>query len=195
MKKRALAIILIVVLATAGLFAAMPSTGNGNNAVSASLNATIGDFLYHGFVNGTGPTATKYNASVTVNDAFNETTPPSFTYGFKTNAVGSFTFTMAVGNFIHSDGIASGVVKIKAVKKDNTIMTPISNVYNAFVSSSATGGLRVGEALFTILPATSADIGQADHSGGPTTIAALDTTTGAPAGAYEATITFTVSAS
>ena len=45
MKKRALAIILILVLATAGLFAAPTVTIPAD--VTATLKATIGEYFYH----------------------------------------------------------------------------------------------------------------------------------------------------
>ncbi len=192
MKKRALAILMILVLATVGLFAAMPSSGNGADQLTATLNATIGDFLNHGFTIGTGPSATKYNATVTVNDAFNATTPPSFKYGYKTNAAGGFEFKMTVGDFIHEDGLSSGTVKIKSVAKGlpAVTMTPASGDYTIFNISSS-GGLQSDETTITIVPARGTDA--LDHAGAD--VNNNQRADDAPAGSYTATIYFNVSAS
>ncbi|HAE43757.1 MAG TPA: hypothetical protein DCG34_12700, partial [Clostridiales bacterium] len=131
MKKRTLAILIILVLVTSGLFAEYNVTVP--DAATAQLTAVIGEYLYHGFANSnTVDMSTVFASSVEINDAFNETTYPSFFYGYKTNAdIGSFDFNMTVENFVNG---STGVVLIEAVESTKGFVahTENTNVYKIF---------------------------------------------------------------
>jgi hypothetical protein len=189
MKKRALAILLVLVMVTGGLFATYTVAVPG--AATATLNATIGDYLDHGFnYNGL-----KYQPSIIIDDAFG-TTAPSFRYGFRTNAQGKFVFKMVVGNFINKTTV--GTVKIASVTSDQGDLTYTPSGYTIFTDESADGPTtyeRKGEVKITIYPAK--EIADFDHTG-LTDISVNEQVGGdvtAPAGAYESIITFTISAS
>jgi len=185
MKKKVLAILLVLVLATAGLFAA-PLVIPGD--VTATLKANIGEYLEHGFNNNTA----LYQPTITVLDAFGSTAP-SFKYGFKTNAIGTFRFTMSVGNFI---GTPSGTVKIKSIAKDGVAFTSaqlLSGVYTVLTDSASTSNPRIGESTITITPATVYGSSELDHAGA--VIADGETVATAPAGDYTAILTFHIVAS
>lgn len=187
MKKRALAILLVLVMVTAGLFAAPTVTVPG--AVTATLKANIGEYLAHGF----NIAGTKYQPTVTVEDAFGATAP-SFRYGYKTNAAGTFVFKMAVGNFTNST--VAGTVKIASVSSDKgtSYAGGFYTIFNDY-SATITSAERYDEALITITPARTANIGSVDHTGAGGNIVAAETVEGGSAGAYTATLTFSISAS
>lgn len=184
MKKRALAILMILVLATAGLFAAITVAIPGD--VTATLNATIGEYLSHGFT----VAGVKYQPTVTVNGAF-AATAPSFTYGYKTNAAsGTFAFDMTVGDFIST----AGTVKIKEVTSTVAVLghIPTSRVYQLF-NYVGTGIEKTGETTITIKPFLTYTAGDVDITN--TAITALQAVNGAPAGDYSATVSFSITAS
>ena len=187
MKKKALAILLVLVLATAGLFAV--PTVTVPTAVTATLRANIGEYLSHGF----NIEGTKYQPSVTIDDAFG-TTVPSFKYGYKTNAAGTFVFKMAVTDFTNQT--VAGSVKIASVSSDKGTSYS-GGYYTIFTDTSPTitSAERYDEAVITITPARTADIGNFDHTGVGTAIAAGTTVEGGAAGAYVATLTFAITAS
>ena len=185
MKKRVLAILMILVLATAGLFAAYTVTVPGT--VTATLNSTIGEYLVHGF----NVLGVKYQATVTVPDAFNATAP-SFKYGYRTNAAtGSFSFDMTVGDFING---TAGTVKIKdVVIASGTLSHAVgTRVYQVF-SQSGTGVEKTGETTITIKPFLSYTANDTDITG--TLITALNAADGAVAGDYVSTVSFSITAS
>ena len=187
MKKRALAILMILVLATAGLFATYTVTVPTD--VTATLKATIGEYFYHGFNDGT----TKYKSSIEVLDAFNATTPPSFKYGYKTNAAtGSFTLNMTVADFLNG---SVGTVKIKDVIVSGggaLSHSAGSRVYEIF-SHSGTGVEKVDEKTITIKPFLVYSALEATDITGAT-ITATQAADGAPSGEYTALVTFNISA-
>jgi len=192
MKKRTLAILMILVLATAGLFAGtFPTAGNGATSLSATLNATIGEYLFHGF----NVSGVKYQSSVSVSDAF--TTNPVITYGYKTNAVGTYTFQFSISDFIHSAGSATGVVKIASVSSSVAGMAwnTTDSMYDLFSTTSAiVSEDRNNETNITIVPAKSGVT--TDHRNQPVTAVQVagDGTSGssAPAGSYTSTLTFAI---
>jgi len=188
MKKTFLAILMILVLATAGLFAAVTIPGD----VTATLNATIGEYLSHGFTVGT----LKYQPAITVTNAFDATTP-TFKYGYKTNAsTGTFSFDMTVGDFIGS----AGTVLIKTVTTTPAYLshTPNSRVYQIF-NQVGNGTAKTGEATIAITPYLDYTAGQVDIEG--TSVLAINTVNGdltnpgAPAGDYTASVLFSITAS
>ena len=186
MKKRALAILMILVLATAGLFAEGEITIATPDNVKATLTATIGEYLMHGFTVGTA----KYQPTVTIENAFG-TTAPSFRYGYKTNAAGTFVITMSVGNFINQT--TTGTVKIGSVTSNKTISDYAVTGYKIFDTSTIIEGERTEEAIITVYPAKTTDGTTTDHAS--VVIAANEIVTGAPAGVYVSEITFAISAS
>ena len=178
MKKTFLAILMILVLATAGLFAVtIPGS------VTATLKADIGDTLLHGF----NYSGVKYRPTVTITDAFGATAP-SFLYGYRTNAAGNFTFKMAVGNFINQN--VTGAIKIGSVASSNGALTYASTGYVIFSTLNTLGTEKTDEATITIYPAKAEGT---DHAG--TTILASEhagPSNTAPAGSYESSITFAI---
>ncbi len=184
MNKKLIAITLVLMLVTSGLFALDLST---LPTPTATLKATLGDYFHHGFVNGA-----EFEATKTVTNAFGSTAP-SFDYGYETNATGPFYIKMAVSDFVNVTPNSTGTVKIKAISVsgstpqwDNTeqkytIFTiPASNTFTRNVTT------------ITVTPAlTTADT--VDHLG--ETIPASETAAQAASGEYEATLTFSVSAS
>ncbi len=191
MKKRILAISMILVLATAGLFAAYTVTTPAD--VTAQLTAVIGEYMYHGFATSNSVDInTVFASTVEVNDAFNATTPPSFYYGYKTNAeTGSFDFTMEVGNF---DNGGTGTVLIKEVQSTKGFaVTPVvgSNDFTIFSYTAASSTEKFDATKITIVPYLTYTSGDKDINGN--TIAAVNAVSGAPNGNYTADITFSVS--
>ncbi len=177
---------MILVLATAGLFAVTVTVPSN---VTATLRANIGEYLNHGF----NIAGTKYQPTVTIDDAFGSTAP-SFKYGYKTNAAGNFVFKMAVSDFVNQT--VTGTVKIASVSSDKGTSYS-GGFYTIFTESSATvtSAERFDEAVITITPARTGDIGNFDHTGGGTAIASGSTVEGGSAGAYVATLTFSITAS
>ncbi len=172
---------MILVLATAGLFAAVPNPGT----VTATLRANIGEYLVHGFnVNGT-----KYQPTATIDDAFGATSP-SFKYGYKTNAGGTFDFYMNVGNFINQT--IAGTVKIASVTSSKgAIVYNSTTGYKIFTNTGAAlSAERNDEATITVNPAKATGF---DHTGASITNAEqVGSGTTATAGAYEAEIIFSI---
>ena len=188
MKKRALAIILIVVLATAGLFAAPTVTIPAD--VTATLKATIGEYFYHGFLTGNvgdTPNAGGYYSAKTITDAFNATAP-SFTYGYKTNAANSsFTIKMTVADFQNG---SSGVVKISGVTASGAgVLTQTGRDFQLF-TFTGDGSEKIAQKTITIKPFLTFTSGATDITGA--TIVAENTVEDAPAGDYTALITFNI---
>jgi len=189
MNKKLITIALVLVLAVSGVFAEYNVTVPA--LVTATLKATKGEFLEHGFTVG----GVKYQSEVEVLDAF--TTPPQFTYGYKTNAMGTFSFRMTVGNFIHQVS-TNPEVKIASVTIGTTTGSPVipdtGNPYYVIFSeanSSTLGSVsHVGETTITITPATGTGT---DHLGD--TIVAGEHTGDALAGAYTSTIEIAIAAS
>ena len=192
MKKRVLAILMILVLATAGLFAAYNVTVPGD--ATAQLTAVIGEFLHHGFAtSNTVNMDTVFASTVEVNDAFNETTDPSFFYGYKTNAeIGSFDFEMTVGDFTNG---STGTVLIKEVQSTKPIIahSANTNVYTVFRYTASGAADKFDATKITIKPFLTHTSGLIDINGSP--VAAVNTAKGgAPNGNYVANISFHVSA-
>ena len=189
MKKRALAIILILVLATAGLFAAPTVTIPAD--VTATLKATIGEYFYHGFLD--TPNAGGYYSAKTITDAFNATAP-SFTYGYKTNAANSsFTIKMTVADFQNG---SSGVVKISGVTASGAgVLTQTGRDFQLF-TFTGDGSEKIAQKTITIKPFLKFTPVDPDLTGPPditgATIVAENTVEYAPAGDYTALITFNI---
>ncbi|WP_320129163.1 hypothetical protein [uncultured Sphaerochaeta sp.] len=183
-KKRVISLLLVLFFVVAGAFAdvsvTMPS------AATATLKANIGEYLDHGFTIGT----VKYNPSITIENAF--AAPSQFVYGYKTNAVGHFTFTMNVGNFISTSN-ANNIVKIASVTSSLSSITYTSTGYKIFsdyTATTVTGVEQNAESTITITPAATANVGSLDHTG--SSIVAAETVQGGAAGSYVSTITFTI---
>jgi len=189
MNKKLIAIALVLVLAVSGVFAAYDVTVPGS--VNAYLYANKPEFLRHGF----NIEGIKYQASVEIYDAF--VTPPTFKYGYETNAKGTFSFRMVVGNFIHEVS-TNPQVKIASVTIGTTpvpVTTPTEGdpYYEIFTENNATtlGSLtHADEKTIVITPASATGT---DHLG--TQITAGQHTGDALAGNYTATIQFSIAAS
>ena len=189
MKKRTLAILMVLVLATAGLFAEVTITAPAN--VTATLKANIGEYLEHGFLVNNVP----YTQSIVIEDAFGATAP-SFTYGYMTNAEGVLTFKMEVGNFKNTTtNNANDIIKIASVEK-NSIAFVTSDLDGGFYTifseenDDMTTSMHSDEAVIKIFPAKATGT---DHAG--EAIAANEHAgagnTAAP-GAYAADIVFSI---
>ncbi|MBI9093842.1 MAG: hypothetical protein JEY71_03060 [Sphaerochaeta sp.] len=188
MKKRTLAILMILVLATAGLFAVPTVTIPGD--VTASLQATIGEYFYHGFTTGNvgdTPNAGGFYAAKTITDAFNAT-PPSFTYGYKTNAANStFSLKMTVADFLNG---SSGVVKIEGVTVSGAgALTQVGRDFELF-TFTGNGVDNTAQKTISIVPFLTFNNGDTDITGA--VIVAANAVNGAPAGAYQSLITFKI---
>jgi hypothetical protein len=202
MKKRSLAILMILVLATAGLFAAtMPTIGNGATPVNATLKATIGDYFYHGFVNDTTFPGTRtltnpivgsdFYATLAIENAFTTVTP--FKYGYKTNSSAIlFNLNMEVSNFL-KDGETTKFVAVQKVALNDVDVTVPGTLISIF-NFTSTAGLQSASKKIAIYPYMDFVTGAVDLAGNA--IVATNTVNGSPdAGSYTSTITFTVSAS
>lgn len=186
--KRLVVILVVLIFSTVGLFATIEVP----ESVSAKLYARIGEYLEHGFNNGTS----LYNSSIEVYNAFG-TTPPSFKYGYRTNAnSGGFSINMTVGDFINQD--TAGTVKIKAVNSSKAIVShgTGTNVYEIFRFTS-TGLERSDETTITIRPFLTYTTGDVDITNTPIssdkTVGGDGTNAGAPEGLYLATVTLSIS--
>jgi hypothetical protein len=189
MKKRTLAILMILVLATSGLFAAVTITEPAD--VTATLKANIGEYLNHGFLVNSVP----YTQFVVIEDAFGATAP-SFTYGYKTNAEGTLTFKMQVNNFKNTTtNVATDIIKIASVEKDSVAFSTndlVGGYYTIFTENNATvtESMHSAQAVIKIIPAKAMGT---DHTGDA--IAANEHAgagnTAAP-GAYAADIVFSI---
>jgi len=181
MNKKLIALAMVLLLAVGGLFAAY--TGTLPDAVTATLNANIGDYLYHGFIDSETPA--EFDATKTINDAF--ITDPAFQYGFRTNigTTFNFEFRMEVGNFIHNT-IAGAKIKIADVLVGGLSPEPISGYY---VILSKTTAVSSGAVNVVIKPAKAAGN---DHLGGVITDAEYVGGETAVAGAYTSTVTISV---
>ncbi|MDY0287878.1 MAG: hypothetical protein RBR15_03540 [Sphaerochaeta sp.] len=182
MKKTMLVIAMILIIATSGLFAAVVNPGT----VTATLKATINEFLLHGFNDG----VTKYLPAIDVTDAFNAVTP-SFKYGYTTNAAPyNFTFTMNVGDF-ENQNIPGNYVKIQSVASSGGQFLQIGATRNfqVFVYNALTNILKLDETTLTITPFLTFTGGN-DITGNP--ISTSQAVSGAPPGNYEAPIVFTI---
>ncbi len=176
MNKKLIAIALVLVLAVSGAFAVtFPGT------ITATLNATVGDFFYHGF----GQSLTN---TLSVTDAF-ATTPPTIEYGYATN-VGGATIRFTITDFESG----SNTIKIKSVSAtgggSNLVWDTVANAYKLFVIASTTTYTKQ-LALITVVPARTADT--VDHRGA--SIDSSEKVENATSGDYTATLTFSVTAS
>ena len=184
--KRLVVILVVLAISTAGLFADIEYSSIPSAV--ATLRANKGEFLYHGFADNESDTS--FDTTITIEDAF--TTAPSFYYGYKTNAAGTYVFKMNVSDFENQTN--AGVVKISSVtSSDHTSLEYNATGYEIFSEeeTTMTPATRTNYTLVTITPATVADV--ADHTG-LHTISESETVGGASAGEYVATITFSVSA-
>jgi len=182
MNKKLIALAMVLLLAVGGLFAEV-YTGTLPSNVTATLNANIGDYLYHGFVDSETPA--EFDATKTINDAF--ITDPAFQYGFRTNigTTYNFEFRMEVGNFIHNT-IAGAKIKIADVLVGGLSPDPISGYY---VILSKTTAVSSGAVNVVIKPAKAAGN---DHLGVVMTDAEYVGGVNAVAGAYTSTVTISV---
>ena len=181
MKKKCLAVCLILAMTVSVLSATPTLPAN----VVATLKATLGDYLWHGFVV-SGQSA--FQSSVEVTNAFGSTAP-SFVYGYETNAAGPYTFRMSVGDFVSS----TGTVKIKDITASGATLSwdNATSSYTVFTVPTTNTYSR-STATLTVYPAL-VTTDTTDHRGNA--ISAINTAAQAPAGDYVATITFSVSAS
>ena len=188
MKKKISAILIILVLATVGLFAiASPSDS------VALLKGDVGEYLVHGFTIGT----TKYNPTIEFTDVLSTTkTTTTFKYGYETNAAGNLTFTMSISDFINqlSAGTeaAPGVVKIKSVTGIGLVAVEgTSGSYTVFspITGAVAKDKNSGEIEISITPATKADADAVDHL---SELIGLKNTTQALPGPYISTISFSI---
>lgn len=188
MKKRVLAILMILVLATAGLFAAPTVTVPTD--VTATLKATVGEYFYHGFLTGNAgatPNLGGFYAAKTITDAFNAT-PPSFTYGYKTNAANSnFTIKMTVADFLNG---SSGVVKISGVTVSGAGVLTQSGRDFVLFTFTGNGSENTAQKTISISPFLTFTTGDTDITGAA--ILATNAVADAPAGEYTSLITFNI---
>jgi len=185
--KRLVVILMVLIFSTVGLFANIPH--DDIPTAVATLKANIGEFLYHGFAD--SELDTTFESTLTVEDAF--TAAPSFWYGYRTNAAGTYVFRMSVTDFVNQDDLTK--VKIKSVtSSEHPSMSYSTEGYELFTETNSimTESSRSDYTFITITPATVAT--GTDHTG-THVIAGVETVGGASAGAYVATITFTVGAS
>lgn len=144
MNKKVIALALVLVIAMSGAFALDLNTVDD---VTATLKATIGDYLDHGFVESGSPGV--YAATKTIESAF--ITDPVFTYGYKTNmdvVTTPIKFEMSVGDFILQSNTDIRI-KIGDVMVGTSSPVPTSGVYTLL--TSAQSGLE-GQAIVTIKP-------------------------------------------
>ncbi len=172
---------MILIITTAGLFAAVTNPGT----VTATLKATIGEYLMHGFNDG----VTKYLPAIDVNDAFNTTTP-TFKYGYVTNAAPyNFTFKMTVNAF-ENQLLPGNYVNIKSVTSTGGQFSQIgtTNEYRVFVYNSINNTEKLDETTIAIVPFITA--GGIDITGA--NIPFVQSVAGAAPGPYVAPIVFTI---
>jgi predicted RNA-binding protein with TRAM domain len=190
MNKKLIALAMVLLLAVGGLFAAITLPGNGNTSVTAILKATLGSYFYHGIVEGSDFIGTK-----NILNAFSATTSPSFQYGYETNAAGLYYIRMAVSDFDNVTEGAEGTVKIKNITVSGggatKIWDDVNSSYVIFTVPTTNTYTRTTTTI-TVEPALTAT-DTTDHRGNA--IAATETAAQATPGEYEATISFSVSAS
>jgi hypothetical protein len=156
------------------------SAASATEEVTATLKANIEEYLEHGVTSGED----KYQSSLDLENAF--TTDPQFVYGYRSNAVGTFDFTMTVGDFINqTDNDYS--VKIATVRSTSDLSYSTTDGYTVFTYTYISGA-SADEATLTISPAKIS--GGYDHTG--VLVADGESVATAPAGDYESTITFVV---
>lgn len=182
MNKKLIALAIVLLLAVGGLFAAV-YPGTLPDAVTATLNANIGDYLYHGFIDSETPA--EFDATKTINDAF--ITDPAFQYGFRTNigTAYNFEFRMEVGDFIHNTN-SDAKIKIADVLVGGISPAPISGYY---VILSKTTTVSSGVVNVVIKPAKASGN---DHLGVLIGASEYYGSTTAVAGAYTSTVTISV---
>ncbi|MDD3928951.1 MAG: hypothetical protein PHY87_04060 [Sphaerochaeta sp.] len=193
MNKKLVAIALMLWLVVSGIFAAYEVAIPVS--VVATLTATKEEFLRHGFT----VDDEKFQATADIDNAF--VVPAQFTYGYETNARGSFSFRMVVGDFLHEDS-GNPSVKIASVKIGTTTGVPVpasedaSAYYEILTRTNAntvyTTPAPSGEVDITIYPATPTS-GSTDHLGA--TINAGEQIGDALAGDYTSTIEIYIHAS
>ena len=185
MNKKLIALAMVLLLAVGGLFADVYS-GTLPGAVTATLKATIGDYLYHGFIDASNPGV--YSASKTIEDAF--TTNPAFQYGYTTNidtSIYGFKFQMVVGDFINQDD-TDYAIKIASVSVGNTAVGPDTGTNLYTILNSATSG-STGQVSVVVSPAKAAGN---DHLGVTMTDAEYIGGANEVAGSYTSTVTIAV---
>ena len=169
MSKRFIGIVLILLIVMVGLFAGEDVEFEENiplpSSVNAYLKANVKEYLYHGFLNNL-TTDTSYDSTITVLDAFN-TTPPSFNYGYITNAEGKFRFQMTVTDFMHTNGIDKVVIdKVEKVTTPNaTVIAKTSGYYLLFSDDDiaaviTSGAAHTAKGAFRIYPKRGTAVGQ-----------------------------------
>ena len=193
MKKKISAILIILVLATVGLFAIdSPSPAVG------LLKGDVGEYLVHGFNNGT----IKYSPTIEFTNVLTvEEKTTKFKYGYETNAPGGFTFTMSISDFINQSSSGSdaapGVVKIKSVTGSGSGLAAVDGALGSYtvfspISGAAEKDKNSGEIEISITPAVVGDAESDDHTGD--IIGKMNTTNALP-GPYISTISFSIVAS
>lgn len=191
MKKRSFVILVILALVMGGVFAAPIDAGLLATAgtPTATLKAIIGEYLNHGFHKG----GDQFLPTIEVTDAFHATNFPAFTYGYATNAVGTFDITMTVNDFENGTSGASGTVAIASVEvSGGGILSSDKRDYKLFVYDGD-GSDAAAEKTITIKVYQNYTTGDKDLDGNA--IVAENTVAGAQAGEYTAEITFTISGS
>jgi len=188
MNKKLVAVALVLLIAASTLFAAIDFSKI--DPVTATLEASIGDFFNHGFiVDNSGA----FISSITVEDAF-AATPPPINYGYSTNKGGAIV-TFTITDFENVDD--SSVVKIKKIEATNIGANMTWNStdedYTLFEVASVDGYTKNSTTL-SVYPARTGDVNSEDHTGAAT-IAAANTVEGGSPGFYRATMTFSVTAS
>ncbi len=190
MNKKFIALAMVLLLAVGGLFAAVYDLENEDAvispaSVSALLKATIGDYLYHGFVDASASHG--FSSTIDdINDAF--TIDPVFNYGYDTNigSTYSFEWRLTVSDFLHNS-ISGKKIKISDVVVDS--LSPlVTDGY--YVIMSKTGAETADSVAIKIIPAKAtgtdhlgAAIATDEHAGAGNT---------ATSGAYTSTVTITL---
>jgi len=190
MNKKLVALALVLLIAVSGLFAVVYDLDNedaviGPASVSALLKATIGDYLYHGFVDASA----SHGFSSTIDDIIDAfTIDPVFNYGYDTNIGSTFGFEwrLTVSDFLHNS-ISGKKIKISDVVVDS--LSPlVTDGY--YVIMSKTGAETADSVAIKIVPAKSATT---DHLGAAiTTDEHVGTDNTATSGAYTSTVTITL---
>ncbi|MDY0244657.1 MAG: hypothetical protein RBQ89_07575 [Sphaerochaeta sp.] len=159
MNKKVITLALVLLIAMSGAFAAPLLINNtAVSNVTATLKATVGDYLDHGFIESSSPGV--YAATKTIENAF--TTDPVFTYGYKTNmdvVTTPIKFEMSVGDFILQSNTDIRI-KIGDVMVGTTSPDPTSGVYTLL--TSAQSGLQ-GHAIVTIKPMKAVGVDHLDY--------------------------------
>lgn len=187
MKRTLIVFIAVLLLVSASVYAL--NEEYWPDSVQATLKATLDQYLVHGFIlDDPG----YYYPAISISNAF--VTDPKFTYGYKTNAPGTYKFTMKVTNFVNSSvEDVDAIIKIGDIKFNGYSQTfnlgateHTFTLFNDSVSTYLGSESTSNKVEITILPAREAVPGKVnsyEHIG---------LNNNAWAGDYVATITFTV---